>query len=461
MTRHHQSSGDDRIASAPGRDDIRFRILVPVWGQSYIDNFCDIALPALLAEGNLPALVRYAECEVIFLTTQWSEPFFASHPGIAALNRVCPHSFVFIDDLFVIDTYGFILTIAYGRGIASMGERQLSTYFVFLNADFVFSDGLLTTVVDRIERGFNAVLAPSLRCNEEEVTGILQARVDAETRRLSAKPADLVRITLEHLHPTAGASVVNGSEVRLTFGSRTSTKADSLTQIDMHHGAANQFFWRVDDDTLIARYFLMFMLCIRPERLYERPVGWCDYVFVPELVPSGRYDVLVDSDDGFILEMQRRVGDFEYLRVGRIGAADYAPRLSIWATAHHRDYASRTVALHAGPLPARFDAVKAEADTYMGEMFAALSPAVAHLDHAFWTGSLDGLRTRIGPTVELPDLGWTSLPPVAEAVVEALAEQPSEPPAMVVEPIVADAAGRRPRGLIARFAAAYRAGVSR
>lgn len=358
-------------------EDIRFRILVPVWGRKYIDGFCDIALPALLAEGNLPALIDRADCEVIFLTTTSSVEFFNNSAGVANLKSICPCSFVYIDDLLPIVEYGIILTTAYGRGVASLGDRQLSTYFVFLNADFVLSNGTLRSVVDRIDRGFNAVMAPSLRSVEQNVEDELKARVSPTTGRLEATPAELVQLTLDNLHPTATASIINRPAV--------------------HHTGANQFFWQVDDHTLIGRYFLLFMLCIRPEQMFGVPTGWCDYAFVPDLVPSGNFHVLTDSDDGFILEMQALRGDGHHVRIGPVSPEYYRPRLAFWTTENHRLYASSTIIFHSRDLPPNFESVKSEADKFMDTLLSGFkTPAVPHRNHPFWVSAVRHHQKRLG-----------------------------------------------------------------
>ena len=357
----------------PQRAPPLFRVLVPVWGEAYVDKFCRFALPALLADGNLPALARRGDCEVLVLTTRESAAIIDRKGSLAPLAAICRHAFILIDDLLAFDEYGMVLTVAYGRGIASMGERQTETAFVFLNADFVFSDGLLAAVLDRIERGYRAVLVPSLRCVAEQVTRQLDREVARHEGVLPLYPAELVRLALDNLHPTAAASVVNEGQ--------------------RHSEVANQFFWRVDDRTLLGRYFLMFMLCIRPETPFRQAVGWCDYAFVPELVPSGNLDIIADSADGFVLELQARDGEAGTLRDGRFTPEDYAPRLSHWTTDEHRRYARHDVVFQAGREPAGLDRAKAEFGTFMAELFGKLSePATSHRAHPYWVRSIDRQR---------------------------------------------------------------------
>jgi len=366
-----------------------FRVLVPIWGESYVDKFCKLALPALLADGNLPALARQGECEVIVLTTVQSRAKIERDGSLAPLASVCAHSFISIDDLLTFDEYGVVLTVAYGRGIASMRQRQCDTSFIFLNADFIFSDGLLTTVLNRLERGFSAVMAPSLRCIEEDAAPHLMAKVSAVEGRLRLGPAELVRLALDHPHPTVMASIVNRSR--------------------LYNAVANQFFWQVDQTTLLGRYFLMFMLCIRPEVPFVRSTGWCDYAFIPELVPSGTLDILTSSDDGFILELQARSSEAQTIQEGpKIAPESYAPRLSFWTTEQHRRYALRDVVFRAAGWPGGLANARSEFGAWMAALHAQLSkPAVSHRNHPFWVRSIDRQRVffKAGLPPEFADAG--------------------------------------------------------
>ena len=63
--------------------------------------------------------------------------------------------------------------------------------------------------------------------------------------RLALPPRDLMRWALNNLHPIALANIVN-----IPFS---------------HNSQANRLFWRVDSNTLLGRFYLMHMLCVRPE----------------------------------------------------------------------------------------------------------------------------------------------------------------------------------------------------
>ena len=85
-----------------------------------------------------------------------------------------------------------------------------------------------------------------------------------------------------------------------------------------HSVHSNRLFWRVDENTLIGRFYLMHMVCIRPE-LTDFVVGSsCDYSFIPEMCPSGKVYVMTDSDDYLVVEMQKRSHERNFVRLGAV-----------------------------------------------------------------------------------------------------------------------------------------------
>jgi hypothetical protein len=352
-------------------------VLIPVWGYKYIELFCEVGLPALLAPGNLPFLSQETDCVVTFLTTKSGVRHYENNPAFRKLQKICKTSFVYIDDLVGFRNYGVTLTLAYARGIKSLGDRQRGAYFIFLNADFVLSGNSFSTVLRYMRRGFNVVLAPSLRCNEEEVFGLLARKVDPDRCVLDLPPRPLVQIALEHLHPTVVASIINRNVY--------------------HHSAANQFFWQIDDQTLIGRFFLLFMLCIRVEDPLIQPSGFCDYTFVPDLCPSGNFAVIKDSDEAFLLELQARLGEIQDLGPGSLKPTQYSKRLSRWTTREHRAYAAETIVFHAGDLTSEASESRQQADAFMTELTSSLKKEpVSHRDHPFWISALRTVSRDVG-----------------------------------------------------------------
>jgi hypothetical protein len=363
---------------------LKVKFLTVIWGARYIDEFARISLPSYLAEGNLPSLAAGADLEVLVMTSRASVPAFEGKPAFEALRRLCPVRFIFIDDLITTGCYGVTLTLAYARGIADSGAAQTETTFVFMNSDFVLADGALATLLARLEAGDRCVMAPSLRACAEAALPVLAEAVDRRGERLAMPPRAMVQLAFDALHPTVIAKTVSQRFVTCT--------------------THNQIYWQVDGTTLLGRYHLLFMLAIRPEVPLGRVNSYCDYGLVPELVPSGQFTVLDDSDAIFMLELQQTTQERHFVHCGVKAPAQIARELSVWTTREHRRFATVDVVFRTGELPAGIAEARARLADYMEAVQARMSRRPKdHADHLYWVLGVEAWRW-------LRDAGGEALP---------------------------------------------------
>jgi hypothetical protein len=208
-------------------------------------------------------------------------------------------------------------------------------------------------------------MAPSLRAGAEATLPILFEAVDQASQTLTMPARHMVQLALDNLHPTVIGKMVT----------------QNVITCDTH----NQIYWPVDDTTLLARHYLIFMLAIKPERPLRAVNSYCDYGLVPELVPSGRFEILGDSDEFFMLELQPAAQEREYLRAGASTPTQIAQRLAVWTTREHRRFAEVDVAFHAGDLPADFNRCRDEATRYVANLRRRMpSRPVDHENHRYW-----------------------------------------------------------------------------
>ena len=351
----------------------KVKFLVTVWGNSYIKRFLSLAVPSFLAPGNLPALAASTELEVVVMTSKEDIAVFETDSVFRQINGLCRTRFIPIDDLITTGCYGVTLTLAYGRAILSLGEDMRSTHFVFMNADFILADGSLRSLIRHILAGRHVIVAPSFRAVEEDIRPRLETMVSPGTGNLTIAPRELVRLALDHNHPTNIAKTVN--------------------QNFCHMINPNQFFWQVDEHTVIGRHFLVFMLCLKPERVISKINSYCDYGFIPEMCPSGDMAVLHDSDDIFMLELATLDQESHLMGVGRqLTVKELARTLSQWTTREHRELARYSLLFHAGDLPLRLQDAVSEADRFVEQLQRFLRPPKSHKFHAYWSSGVDAWR---------------------------------------------------------------------
>src|SRR5271156_23054 len=75
------------------------KVLEPVWGYEFTQQFLNVSLPTLLAPGNLPARPTPLPPDFFFQPGRGEEPMIRESAGYRRLSTICPVSFHLIDDI--------------------------------------------------------------------------------------------------------------------------------------------------------------------------------------------------------------------------------------------------------------------------------------------------------------------------------------------------------------------------
>jgi len=348
---------------------LKIKFLTVVWGDTYIKNFCELSLPSLMAEGNIPALAQESELEVLIMTREEDFPVFKKYPAFQRLNKQVPVKFVSIDDLIPGNVYGVTLTLAYARPILELKERMLQYHFVFMNADFLLADGSLATLARVLRNGAEVVLAPSLRVIAEKTEPLFRKRVDQKKGLLQIPPREFLELGMPHLHPTTLAKTINFKSY--------------------HTVHPNQLFWRVDESTLLGRYFLIFMLAIRPKKVIRDISSWCDYGFVPEFCPETPAKVLGNSDEFLMIETQEKTKEKENLRYGSLSPRGIKNSLDNWLTPGHLQNFQHEIIFHTGEIPRNVEKAKNKFKSFLDGISWRKVRLHSHRNHFYWESGLN------------------------------------------------------------------------
>jgi hypothetical protein len=335
------------------------RLIIPVWGERYVGNALSVTLPAVLASGNLPALCEAFDVELAIVTERRLFATVTNSRCFQTATKICAVRLIALDDLLTETPgdYGMVLTYALFRGFADLGPRVTETYLLFLNADFIISDGSLRHLGTLMKQGHSVVHAPSFRVVLEDILPLLKAKVDVASCTLRVPSRELVKLALAHKHPTVKARTVN--------------------QRLRHQFWMDQYYWYVDEGTLIGYQSPAALVAIKPQRVVTEPAGFWDYSFIPEAAPLAVPAFITDSDDFFMIESQSRGTGSEMIRIGWFSLAEMARKESVRATQEHRYSGRQLLKIHAGELPPDIDGFAAQSRIYMNDLYRLLSPAPA------------------------------------------------------------------------------------
>jgi hypothetical protein len=353
------------------------KLVLPVWGYEYVRQFLECGLPTLLAPGNVPALAAELPCEFILLTSAEDEEFLREHATFKRLAAICPTEIRLIDHLITDGNYSTTITLAYTEVVRSAGLEMVDTCFFFLVSDYIMADGSLLSALKRVQGGASAVMVGNFQVSRDEAMPWLQEKLSVAKGALALPPREMMQWALNHLHPTTLANMVN-----IPFS---------------HNSHTNRVFWRVDGATILGRFYLMHMLCVRPETTDFIIGASCDYSFVPEMCPSGKVEVLTDSDDYLVIEMQPRQHEAAFLRPGPLKPRALSRSLSEWTTATHRENARHSIIFHASDVPPEISASIAEADSYIGQVARGIKrKPLPHRGHPYWRGAMAAFQDATG-----------------------------------------------------------------
>jgi Macrocin-O-methyltransferase (TylF) len=350
----------DGLAGRP-----RARLITVAWGDRYVAELFDFTLAAALAPGNLPALVGLLDCEIVILTEEARFDGLRRHPVFQALERKCAVELRSVDEFVTRpDAYGMALTYSLFRGFEDLGADMVNVHLIFLNSDFILADGSLATVAAKIVAGERLILAPSY-CVVGEVVGPELARQrDTETWVLSVPPRELAALGIRCRHNTIRGKTVN-------------QRLFSMEWID-------QFYWLVDQQTILGRQMPIAVVSMRPERVLTEMVTFWDYGIISEACPNTPRCVISDSDDFLMIELRSADTARDQIRLGWPSPKEIARRLYRFTTADPIELANHTLILHSDHIPPDSADAEARLDAFVALILSYLKQPIDYFNHYIW-----------------------------------------------------------------------------
>ena len=364
----------------------RVRMITPIWGTTYIDRWLGFAFASLRAQGNIPYMNEHLDLELAILTKSADADYMQSSSRFKEIMSGIKVRFVLMDELFPRNgntPYGVPLTLAYAKGILDLGSSAIGTYVMLMNGDCVLASGSFKSIVRRIQEGYTIITAQSIRAKDGPARNRLLDFVNKNDGVLSVGARELMRLVNQHLHSTMTVSIINEpSIVDTTYYQR--------------------IFWRLSDDCLAMRAFMLHPLCFRIERISEKVVCPVDYGFLAEFCPNGKFCALSDSDQSLFIELQHPSSELYLLRVAPKDKTpqerwsrlehEIAERASTWTTTEHRRSATQTIFYHERDLPSDVHQRVAPFENFVDRVLTSMRPPVSHVGHFQWLPAVRNYR---------------------------------------------------------------------
>jgi hypothetical protein len=330
-----------------------FHILVPVWGQQYVDVFLALSLPSLLAEGNLPALSWDAAHIVrIYSTAEDAEAIRSS----AIYHRLA--KLVAVDIRLVSlgsATPHQVMSDCYRDGI----ERAdaLDAPVIFLTADIILATGTFDLLQQQLAAGRRAVMTVGPRLRLDPAAAIFEKSFRQDDGTIAVPKRELAELAMAYLHPLCERHLVDG---------------------DSEFFVPANFIWQVGQAGLLFHCLHLHPLMVYPREKIGQFFSTIDDEYVALACPDPRdTHVVVDSDELAIAEL---TGTERVLGGPR---RDRPNEALAWAwvqsTPQHRDFLKIPIRYHATELlPHAWQPLEAEARILVAHYLSSCERSMLH-----------------------------------------------------------------------------------
>ncbi len=254
---------------------------------------------------------------------------------------------------------------------------MLHTYFVLLNADYIMAEGSFQGLMKYMEKGYSAICAGNFQVIENEIKPFLKHHTDSVNQVMKIPPREFLQESFQHFHPVTRASIIQDKN-------------------NLHNYRVNRFFFQEDRHTLAGRFYLLHVLCIKPETTDYQIGCSFDYSYVPEMCPSGNMGVIDDSDDYLVIEMQPKKHELQSVNLGPYNLQTLSLAMCEWTTEQHRKNAEHIIYYHSNDLSTETkDRIKARSDQFINKLMLGLQKykIQPYRQHPYWIGAVDSFDT--------------------------------------------------------------------
>ena len=169
-----------------------------VWGEDYIDQFINISLPTVLANGNLEGFNYLDGSKFLIFTTQDGRERLLDEPLFGHLQKLITVDFVLMDALIKSRKFDTVNMCQLEGVMRSMDFDAL----FFIYPDFVWAAGSFNNVADRLVEGYKGFICPVPRLSTESFSPAFNTlKFRSETGAVNMESREFVAICEQNLHP--------------------------------------------------------------------------------------------------------------------------------------------------------------------------------------------------------------------------------------------------------------------
>ena len=147
---------------------------------------------------------------------------------------------------------------------------------------------------------------------------------------------------------------------------------------------ADQFYWSVDDTTLIGYQMPVSIVGLRPQRYLVEPNSYWDFGLIWEYCPQADICVIGDSDEFTMLELRDRSVAEDQIVLGPVDKKAVAERMVTWVTPYQQHFLKFPLTLHDRDLPPNIDDANSQLRSFVDDVMSHTPALPSHIKHFQW-----------------------------------------------------------------------------
>ena len=176
---------------------MQVKVVVPVWGSSYIETFTKVSLASQLSKNNLPLVSKKNKLEYVIYTLKKDIQYLENSEVVKILKEFASVRFEMINKFKVKNTYRIYGQIHH-RELKKSSKKNEGVFLI--NADFVFSDGFFYQTLKEIKKGKRVVNVICPRANSESIQKILLTQFNKSKNVIQVNSKKLSNLYLRNIH---------------------------------------------------------------------------------------------------------------------------------------------------------------------------------------------------------------------------------------------------------------------
>lgn len=259
-----------------------FHVVTCVWGEEYTKVFVDLALPAMLAPGNLPALADGPRNLYHIVTTDADQATIENSAAFPRLAELVKVQFDRIDAPSSDTPRHDIQSYSNRLGIATADAAGAA--IIFLNPDVIVADGGVRSLRRMIAAGKRAINVLGIRMiRERAVPRLMKHHRSGAGDVLTISPRQLIGLAMDALHPLTMMQVHNARD---------------------YDWLPSAILWPVGRQGMVARCFHLHPMCVYPRVKNARFSTTIDDDYLRAACPDPEDEyVVLESDEFCAVEM--------------------------------------------------------------------------------------------------------------------------------------------------------------